>query len=355
MNPFNRIAAEPASRSALGIEEEVMKQPVKNTAINNTHAAITLTEGTDKYLQDLVLKNYSQNTIYTYGLRLNTFLEWSDERALSLAASITAEHIERYRRYLYQYCYKEKRIKAVTQKNHLLVIKQYFAWLTRSRWIVINPTADMALPKIPYQLTHRLLSQAEIKRFIDVIDLGSKTGLRDRSIIETLYSTGIRRAELINLEIDDIDIADGMVLVRLGKGNKDRRIPIGDRALHWLDRYLSDWRPDCPRASMSNTLYLSEKGYKTRDGDIGKRIREYKAKAQINKPGGCHLFRHAMATHMLDNGADIRHIQEMLGHSNLSSTQIYTKVSNQQLKDVHRQTHPAAWVESDQPEKTPES
>ncbi len=314
--------------------------------INNT--AITLIDGVDKYLQDLALKNYSQNTIYTYTLRLNAFLEWSEERALTLAASITVEHIERYRRYLHQYQYKEKRLKAATQKNHLLVVKQYFTWLTRYRWIVINPTADMALPKIPYQLTHRLLSQAEIKRLIDVIDLDSKTGLRDRSIIETLYSTGIRRAELINLNIDDIDIADGMVLVRLGKGNKDRRIPIGDRALHWLDRYLTEWRPDCPRSNLSNTLYLSEKGYKTRDGDIGKRIREYKQKAGITKLGGCHLFRHAMATHMLDNGADIRYIQEMLGHSNLSSTQIYTKVSNQRLKDVHKQTHPAALVEEEE-------
>jgi len=325
-----------------------MKPPVKNTAIHNTHAAITLAEGADKYLQDLVLKNYSQNTIYTYRLRLSSFLAWSEERALSLAASITADHIERYRRYLHQYHYKAKRLKAATQKNHLLVIKQYFAWLTRSRWIVINPAADMALPKTAYQLTHRLLTQAEIKRFIEAIDLDSKTGLRDRSIIETLYSTGIRRAELIKLEIDDIDMADGMVLIRQGKGNKDRRIPIGDRAIHWLDRYLSEWRPDCPRANMSNTLYLSEKGYKTRDGDIGKRIREYKQKAGISKPGGCHLFRHAMATHMLDNGADIRHIQAMLGHSNLSSTQIYTKVSNQRLKDVHRQTHPAAWVDEDE-------
>ncbi len=223
-----------------------------------------------------------------------------------------------------------------------LVIKQVFSWLTKHRWISINPAAELELPKTPYKLTHRLLSQAEIKRFIEVIDLNSETGLRDRSIIETLYSTGIRRAELINLEIDDIDIAEGMILIREGKGKKDRRIPIGERALHWLDRYLTEWRPHRPRATHSNTLYLTEKGFKVRDGDIGQKIRDYKALAGINKPGGCHLFRHAMATHMLDNGADIRHIQEMLGHSNLSSTQVYTKVSNQALKDVHRQTHPAS-------------
>jgi len=129
------------------------------------------------------------------------------------------------------------------------------------------------------------------------------------------------------------------------KGNKDRRIPIGERALYWIDRYLSEWRPQRPRASHSKLLYLSEKGYALRSAGIGQKIRDYKKKAGISKPGGCHLFRHAMATHMLDNGADIRYIQEMLGHSSLSSTQIYTKVSNQALKEVHRQAHPAAQVE----------
>jgi len=242
--------------------------------------------------------------------------------------------------------YADKRLKAATQKGHLLVIKQYFTWLTKHRWIAVNPTAEIDLPK----LTHRLLTQAEIKRFIEAIDLESTIGLRDRSIIETLYSTGIRRDELINLTIDDIDIADGLILVQEGKGNKDRRIPNGERALFWLDRYLSEWRPQRPRASHSNILYLTEKGFKLRDGDIGQKIRDYKTQAGITKPGGCHLFRHAMATHMLDNGADIRHIQEILGHSCLSFTQFYTKVSRQGLKDVHRQTHPAALVEADEDE-----
>lgn len=320
------------------------KPMLKNNAIHNQHTAITLSEGVEKYLQDLILRNYSDKTIYAYRLRLHVFLRWTDDRALSLAASMSEVHVDRYRRYLHQYTYADKRITAATQKGHLLVIKQYFTWLTKHRWIAVNPTAEMALPKIPYKLTHRLLTQAEIKRFIDVIDLHSETGLRDRSIIETLYSTGIRRAELINLAIDDIDIAEGMVLVRQGKGDKDRRIPIGQRALHWLDRYLSEWRPQRPRATHSDTLYITEKGYRLRDGDIGQKIRDYKTLANITKPGGCHLFRHAMATHMLDNGADIRHIQDMLGHSCLSSTQVYTKVSRQGLKDVHRQTHPAEQV-----------
>ena len=314
----------------------------KNSALHNQHSAITLSEGVEKYLQDLTVRNYSEKTIYGYGRRLKVFLTWADDRALSLAASITDSHVDRYRRYLHQYTYGDKRITASTQKGHLLVIKQYFGWLTKHRWIPLNPTAEMTLPKIPYKLTHRLLNQAEIQHLIEVIDLESATGLRDRSIIETLYSTGIRRAELINLVIDDIDINEGMILVRQGKGNKDRRIPIGERALEWIDRYLSEWRPQRPRAGHSNNLYLSEKGYPLRSTEIGQKIRDYKKKAEIGKSGGCHLFRHAMATHMLDNGADIRHIQEMLGHSSLSSTQIYTKVSNRVLKDVHRQTHPAA-------------
>ncbi len=305
-------------------------------------AIFTLSKGIDQYLSDLAIKNYSELTVYSYKLKLNLFTHWCDERSLSLAADITEAHINRYRRYLHQTTYKDKRLKASTQKGHLLVIKQVFGWLTKNHHIPINPTAEMSLPKTPYKITHRLLTQTEIKRFIEAIDLNSATGLRDRSIIETLYSTGLRRAELINLVIDDVEISEGMVLVRQGKGNKDRRVPIGERALYWLDKYLSEWRPYCPRCTNSDWLYLSEKGYKMLGNNLGNAIRDYKQKAQINKPGGCHLFRHAMATHMLENGADIRYIQEMLGHSNLSSTQIYTKVSNQGLKDIHRQTHPTA-------------
>lgn len=315
-----------------------------NNALHNPHTAITIGDGIEKYLQDLTVRHYSEQTVYGYWLRLMIFLRWTDDRALQLAISITDAHIDRYRRYLHQTTTAGKRLKAATQKGHLMVIKQLFTWLAKHRWIAHNPTADLVLPRTPYTLTHRLLSQGEIKRFIDAIDLNSSTGLRDRSIIETLYSTGIRRVELIQLAIDDIDISDGMVLVRQGKGNKDRRIPIGDRALYWIDQYLNDWRPQRPRATHSTRLYLSEKGYPLRSTEIGQRIRDYKQKAGIAKPGGCHLFRHAMATHMLDNGADIRHIQEMLGHSNLSSTQIYTQVSKQALKDIHRQTHPAALV-----------
>ncbi len=313
-------------------------------------AILTLSQGIEQYLSDLSIKNYSELTVYGYSLRLKRFSQWCDERGLSLAAEITEAHINRYRRYLHQTTYADKRLKAATQKNHLLVIKQYFRWLTKNHHIPINPTAEMQLPKTPYKITHRLLTQSEIKRFIEAIDLTSATGLRDRSIIETLYSTGLRRAELINLVIDDVEISEGMVLVRQGKGNKDRRVPIGERALYWLDQYLSEWRPqcvrNCPRSAYSDWLYLSEKGHKMLGNNLGNAIRDYKQKAGISKPGGCHLFRHAMATHMLENGADIRYIQEMLGHSNLSSTQIYTKVSNQGLKDIHRQTHPTAVVDN---------
>jgi integrase/recombinase XerD len=317
-------------------------QHLHNTALNNPHTAITLTEGIDKYIQDLEMRHYSRHTVYGYHKRLQLFLAWAEERALSLAACLTEDHLDRYRRYLHFATYGGKRLQATTQKGHLMVIKQVFFWLTEHRWIATNPALKLSLPKIPYRLTHRLLTQEEIPRFIAAIDLESATGLRDRSIIETLYSTGIRRAELINLTTDDIDAANGMILVREGKGQKDRCIPIGERALGWIDRYVSEWRMQRPRATHSKALYLSEKGYRLREADIGQKIRAYKATANINKPGGCHLFRHAMATHMLDNGADIRHIQEMLGHESLSSTQIYTKVSKQALKEVHSKTHPAA-------------
>jgi integrase/recombinase XerD len=321
-----------------------------NTALNNANPAITLVAGVEKYLQDLRCRHYRNNTVYGYQQRLQFFVDWAEERALTLAASITEAHLRRYQQYLHQYRYcqkqqgkpQEKRLQASTQKGYLTVIKQLFSWLAEHRWLSHDPALTLNLPKVPYRLSHRLLTGEQITQLLAVIDLDSPTGLRDRSIIETLYSTGLRRSELIHLDIGDIDMAEGMVWVRQGKGNKDRRVPIGERAIQWVERYLEEWRSQRPRANQCQVLYLSEKGYPLRIGDVGQKIRDYKQQANIQQPGGCHLFRHAMATHMLDNGADIRHVQEMLGHVSLSSTQIYTQVSKQALKKVHSKTHPLA-------------
>ena len=172
-------------------------------------------------------------------------------------------------------------------------------------------------------------------------DPATAHGLRDRAILEVLYSTGIRRTELVNLKLYDIDAERGTLMVRQGKGKKDRMIPIGDRALAWIEKYQADVRPALASAPDDGVLFLTAQGEAFTPNRLTQLARDYVAKAELGKTGACHLFRHTMATLMLENGADIRFIQQMLGHAELSTTEIYTQVSIRALKEVHARTHPA--------------
>jgi integrase/recombinase XerD len=185
------------------------------------------------------------------------------------------------------------------------------------------------------------LSADEVERILNQTLLHGELGIRDRAIIETLYSTGIRRAELANLKLYDIDTRNGTLMIREGKGKKDRMVPIGQRAGDWIDRYRDEVRPSLTVEPDAGYLFLHEYGEPFRGNRLTDLVKKYIQAAGVNKPGACHIFRHTMATLMLDNGADIRFIQAMLGHSDLSTTQIYTQVSIAKLKEIHALTHPA--------------
>lgn len=188
------------------------------------------------------------------------------------------------------------------------------------------------------------------------------TGLRDRAILETLYSTGLRRTELIRLAVGDLDPERGVVFVRQGKGHRDRVAPIGERALAWVKKYLADARPVLERAcgragndgsptrcasiggsrASPGTLFLTERGGPIPAKYLSRIVADYISRSGVGKSGSCHLFRHTLATLMLENGADVRHVQAMLGHACLQTTQLYTHVSIKALQAVHARTHPAA-------------
>jgi integrase/recombinase XerD len=166
-------------------------------------------------------------------------------------------------------------------------------------------------------------------------------GVRDRTILETFYSTGMRRTELVRLTLSDLDWGRRLILIRRGKGRRDRLVPIGPRALAWVARYLTEVRPRLVRAPDGGTMFLTARGRAFHPNHLSTLVRGYVEAAHLGKGGACHLFRHTMATLMLEGGADIRFIQEMLGHAKLTSTQRYTHVSVQQLQVVHAATHPA--------------
>lgn len=176
---------------------------------------------------------------------------------------------------------------------------------------------------------------------LDGPDVMTPRGLRDRAILETFYSTGLRRMELVRLTLGDLDTERAVLVVRQGKGKKDRTVPIGQRALLWVSKYLEEVRPELVKRAGCYQLFVTIHGDEFCATQMSKLVKGYIDRAGINKVGSCHLFRHSMATEMLEGGADVRFIQEMLGHENLETTQIYTRVSIRKLQEVHTQTHPA--------------
>ena len=273
---------------------------------------------------------------------LKRWIVWCDERGLDDPKDITKPILERYQKHLYHFRQENGEPLSVRYQLALLLpIKTFFKWLTKTNRILYNPASEMEMPKTPMRLPQSILSVEEAERIMSTPKTETIYGIRDRSILETLYSTGIRRNECANLHLYDVDGQTQSVMVRYGKGAKDRLLPIGKRALHWLDRYRYEVRDQLVTDSDNTYLFLTDYGEPFIKGRLGALVRRYLHHAQIDKPGGCHLFRHAMATHMLDNGADLRFIQMMLGHSQLSTTEIYTHVSIEKLREIHAATHPA--------------
>jgi integrase/recombinase XerD len=272
---------------------------------------------------------------------LNTFIHWCDERGLCRPQDITRPVLQRYQRHLYHYRKADGEPLAFsTQATLLNPLKAFFKWLTRDNHLLYNPAADLELPRQPRQLPKVLLTVEAVEQVLQQPDVTTPMGVRNRAVLETLYSTGIRRLELMHLKLYEVDTRHGTLMVRQGKGKKDRLIPIGGRACRWIDQYLADVRPQLIVGQDHGYLFVTDYGEPYEKNRLGDMVKKYLRHAGVEH-GACHVFRHAMATHMLENGADIRYIQAMLGHSELSTTQIYTQVSIGKLKAIHHATHPA--------------
>ena len=229
-----------------------------------------------------------------------------------------------------------------SQLTHLVPVRAWFKWLARQNYILFNPASELELPKVEARLPKHTLTVGEVEQVMAQANVIDPLGLRDRAVLETFYSTGVRRMEMANLLMYDLDVDRGTLMVRQGKGKKDRVVPIGDRAIAWIDRYIHDVRPGLTVGDRSeNSLFLTHLGDPFTPDRLTQLVRHYIDKAEIGKSGSCHLFRHTMATLMLENGADIRFIQAILGHTKLDTTQIYTQVSIRKLKEIHTLTHPA--------------
>ena len=299
-----------------------------------------------EHLNALRVRSYSEHTVKNRQVHIGFFLQWCAERGLAEPTEVTRPVLERYQRYLFHYRKKNgEPLSFRSQHTRLVPLRVWFKWMTRQNFILHNPASEIELPRLGHRLPKHVLTASEVEQVMMQPNLADPFGLRDRAILEMLYSTGMRRLEIINLKLYDLDTERGTILIRQGKGKKDRMVPIGERAIAWLDKYVRQARPQIVVEPDDGTVFLTAQGEPFSRDHLTWAVRHHVVAANLGKVGACHLFRHTMATLMHEGGADIRYIQAILGHEDLKTTQIYTQVAIRALKQIHAATHPAAMLD----------
>jgi len=293
------------------------------------------------YLQHLTIRHYAIDTIEVRERHIGHFIVWVDEREFDDPRQITRPVLEAYQRYLHRHKQKNGRPLSIrTQHQYLSNLKSFFQWLARENHIRFNPANDLLFPKLPQKIPANILSVDEVKSLFATQDISTAKGLRNRAIMELLYCTGMRRKELSLLELNDINLSQLVVFIREGKGGSQRLVPISESVAIWVERYLVDARP-LLMGDYTEVVFIDNLGHPVPKKFLSQMVGRALQGAGIRKEGGAHLLRHSCATHMLDNGADIRFIQALLGHKDIKSTQIYTNVAIRKLREVHQRTHPS--------------
>ncbi len=276
-------------------------------------------------------KRYSDLTVDSYRTEIKGYLDFFKEKNIKVK-DIKNSDIKDYLAYI-----KKGETSERTLAHNVSVIRTFYKFLLTLKIIERNPTELLELPKLRKKLP-TVLSKEEVEKLLD-IDLTDCYSYRNKAMLELLYSTGLRVSELVNLELSNIDL-ENCTLKTIGKGNKERIIPISDYALYYVEKYINEYRGSMLKKGVNNYVFINNHGnVMTRQGFF-KIIKKLAVEKNIKTPISPHTLRHSFATHLLDYGADLRSIQEMLGHSNLSTTQIYTHVSSEHLKDNYNSSHP---------------
>lgn len=232
-----------------------------------------------------------------------------------------------------------RQTRASSQARYLATLRRFYRWQVARGRLVADPTLQLANPSLPARLP-KVMSEAQVDRLLATPDLEVPLGLRDRAMLETLYATGLRVSELVNLKRHEVSLADG-VLRAFGKGSKERLVPLGEQAIDWIQRYLDEARPEILGGQLSDGLFVTARGGPMTRQAFWQLIKRYAQRAGIDPARlSPHVLRHAFATHLLNHGADLRVVQLLLGHADISTTQIYTHVARERLKTLHAQHHP---------------
>jgi integrase/recombinase XerD len=297
----------------------------------------------EAWLDHLRARNYAEQTITGRLFALKSFMLWAEARDVTRAGEVTRPMLEAYQRALSRpdATTAGKRLSWSTQRERVGMLRDWFRWLTRQNIILHNPASELELPRPERRLPTAGLTRDEVARLFAVPDVADPLGLRDRAMLEVLYATGLRRTELCRLECPDVSPERGTVTVRQGKGKKDRVVPLGGRAAVWVTRYADEVRPRLLLDTRTHALFLTGYGGPFNPDVFSRMVTVAMTRAGLGKRGSCHLLRHTCATHMLEGGADIRFIQQLLGHEKLETTAIYTEVTIRQLLEVHARCHPS--------------
>ena len=286
----------------------------------------------DVFIDHLWLEDgLAKNTLESYRLDLSAFSLWLTKQNKQLLTVDQAD-IQQY------LAVRFPQSKARSISRLIASLRRFYRYLMRDNKISLDPTIQIQSPKLPRSLP-KSLNEDEVLALLDAPNLNESAGLRDRAMLELLYACGLRVSELVGVKVTEVSINDGVVRVT-GKGSKTRLVPMGEEAVDWISRYLSEARPDILQKRLCDALFVTNRGQAMTRQAFWYLIKRYALLAGINKPMSPHVLRHAFATHLLNHGADLRVVQMLLGHADISTTQIYTHVARERLKQLHSAHHP---------------
>ncbi len=289
-------------------------------------------EHLELFLDTLYLEQgVSENTLAAYRSDLEKFCQFLKDKDL---LAVRSDDIEAYLAYRV-----DLGLKSRSTARSISALKRFYQYFVREKAIADSPMVNIAQPKAGQSLP-KTLSEAEVEALLAAPDIEDAMGLRDKAMLELLYATGLRVTELVGLRMEQINLRQAVVFVK-GKGNKERLVPLGEEAMYWLEQFLKVGRSQMIKHA-TDFVFPSKRGIGMTRQTFWHRIKHYAILASVESPLSPHTLRHAFATHLLNHGADLRVVQMMLGHSDLSTTQIYTHVANERLKSVHEQHHPRA-------------
>lgn len=293
------------------------------------------TELLDEFSDALWLEDgLSRNTLDSYRRDLNKFADWLEAQRGAALLQTTHADIQGYLGHLLL----KQKAKASSTGRNISSLKRLFRYLLRQNKITVDPTLQIDTPKLPRNLP-KTLSEADVELLLNAPDTQTPLGLRDRTMLEVLYATGLRVSELVTLRVTQVSLDMGVVRV-MGKGSKERMVPLGEEALDWLRRYLADGRAVLLGRQTCDAMFVTARADAMTRQMFWYLIKKYAQRSGLNQALSPHTLRHAFATHLLNHGADLRVVQMLLGHTDISTTQIYTHVARERLKTLHTHHHP---------------